>query len=80
MNKQQAFGKALSEYDELVRKLYDTKYYDALVMERDCFFADQHQPHFDHASAIKEINIQIGKIKLFLIGQQAMKEIKFKYS
>ena len=80
MNKQQEFGKALSEYNELLQKLYDTKYYDALVMERDCFLADQHQPHFDHISAIKEINKQIGKIKLFLIGQQAMKEIKFIYS
>jgi len=80
MDKQQAFDKVLNEYIELTQKAYDSKYYDALVMERDCYMIDQHQPDFDHVSAIKEIDKQIGKIKLFLIGQQAMKEIKFKYS
>jgi hypothetical protein len=41
---------------------------------------DQHQPDFDHIDAVEKIKVQIGKIKLFLIGQQAMKEIKYKYS
>lgn len=80
MDKQQAFDKVLNEYIELTQKAYDSKYYDALVIERDCYMIDQHQPDFDHVDATAKIKVQIGKIKLFLIGQQAMKEIKFKYS